>query len=591
MASQRKNTPAGGSAPSAWNEFKDQVRAACRLEDVVGADAQLAKGGRELTCCSPLREDDDTPSFSVNVEKQVWVDRGTGQGGDVFAYVMSKHSLAFPDAVRFLAGRAGIPTPASSPGTEEDERLDEERQLVEKILTEAAAIYHAALDDQRRGFLRAHYGFTDKLINEQKLGYDPGGTHLWYELKKAGHSDEDLFRSGLFVEGTSHVGASRFHHRITMPYWRRGAVVYLCARATKDTPKIPKRKDGNVVRDQDGSCVLQEPAKYFKLKTNDDDDGRVEGELPSSISKTISNEWFAGEDSCDGATDFLLIAEGMPDYLSIKQAGFSVISPVTVRFRTEDHEKLLRLCRRAKKVVLVPDQEANGAGMSGATETATVLANAGLDVRILVLPHDDLRAAARARIDVLKGRTEPAAREEELKDAADWKIDANEFLRAHPDGVEFRKLVDQARPFIDFLIGEIPESVSGKELDAALRPVLALVARLPSPIERDRYLERLKTRFKVKKSLLQEMIRGAVDDDEREDAADDDSKTGALLELLSGVTLIRAATGRVFAVFGAEAIPTDSPVFTRRIARLFHLKTGKLVGTSSIETALLLRPW
>ncbi|HVW26870.1 MAG TPA: CHC2 zinc finger domain-containing protein, partial [Polyangiaceae bacterium] len=247
MASPRNHTPAGGTSPSAWEDFKDRVRAASPLEDVVARDADLERHGSELVCESPLRSDDSTPSFSVNVEKQLWLDRGTGHGGDVFSYVMTREGVGFADAVRALARAANIPVPERSPKTKEEEKSDDERRAVEKILTEAATIYHGALDDERRTFLRKHYGFTDKFIDEEKLGYDPGGTHLWHELKQKGYSDEDLFKSGLFVEGTSHVGASRFHHRITMPYWRRGSVVYLCARSTSETPRIPKRKDGKVV--------------------------------------------------------------------------------------------------------------------------------------------------------------------------------------------------------------------------------------------------------------------------------------------------------------------------------------------------------
>lgn len=589
MASKKKHTPAGVGSPAGWDEFKARVRAASQLEDVVAADADVNKDGKELVCCSPLRGDDDTPSFAINVEKQLWIDRGTGQGGDVFAYVMAKHGIGFGDAVRFLAARAGIPSPGSSPKTDEDARLDAERHLVESILTEAATIYHAALDSGRRGFLHTHYGFTDTLIDDEKLGYDPGGTYLWEELKKKGHSDEDLFRSGLFVEGTTHVGVSRFHDRLTMPYWRRGSVVYLCARATKETPKIPKRRDGKIIKDQEGNDVLLDPPKYLKLKTNDDADDLSEGQVRSSISKTISNEWFAGEDSCDRAVDLLLIAEGMPDYLSLLQAGCAVLSPVTIRFRKQDHEKLLRLCRRAKKIGIVPDQEANGAGMLGAAETATVLSKAGMDVRIVVLPHEALKAAAQAEVDKLKARTDPPATPAELKKAADWKIDANEFLRDHPDGVEFGKLVAQASPFIDFLVEQIPSTLRGTDLDVALKSVLELIARLESAIETEHYLDKLKARFQVGKGALRDALRDvtASADEEADDGDNADTKVSAVFEMLAEIKLVRSATGRVFSIFGPEAVPTDSPVFTRKIAKTFHDQTNKLVSASTIETALL----
>jgi DNA primase len=585
MASRKKRTPSGGTAPSAWEDFKERVRDASRLEEVVGGDAELAKQGRQLVCRSPIRDGDSTPSFSVNVEKQLWIDRGTGQGGDVFAYVMAREKVGFSDAVRTLARRANIVLPDRA-RTDHDEKVDEERRLVQKILTDAAAAYHDALDAEHREYLRSHYGFTDKLIDDQKLGYDPGGTTLWYKLKEQGYSDQELYKAGLFVEAAAHVGVSRFHHRLTMPYWRRGAVVYFCARATKDTPKLKKRKEGDVVRDADGNEVLLDPPKYLKLKTNDDPDDMKPGEVRSSISKTISNEWFAGEDCCDRPVAVLLIAEGMPDFLSVLQFGYSVISPVTTRFREQDQPKLLRLCRRAGRVCIVPDQEANGAGMAGAMETAGVLARAGVDARVVVLPHEALEVEAGARVAALKARKDQAPGDDELKKAGAWKVDANEFLRDHPSGTEFRALVDQAPPLVQFLIERVPATLRGADLDAALRPVLELVARIESPIQREHYLDQIKRRFETTKAALRVALRAAESPPDDEEA-DGDTKAQKVFEMLSELALVRAPTGRVFAVFGSQAVPTDSAAFVRTIARMFHAKTDQLVSASTIETALL----
>lgn len=578
-----------------WEAFTEQVRDANPVEDVVGRDAPLSGRGDDLVCSSPLRSDDATPSFGVSRKKQVWIDRGTGKGGDVFEYVMQRDGLSFVDARRVLAERAGITPPKGAAQSPADQALADERRRVEQILTDAAAAYHEALDDEHRTFLQLHYGFTDKTINDEKLGYDPGGQYLWYALKTKGHQDEHLFQTGLFIEGAPTLGSTYFHHRLTFPYCRRGYAVYFCARATKDTPRIPVRdKDGKVAKSPDGVDKFRDPAKYKKLTTRPDEpdagDHLSEPSLRSSISATISNEWFAGEDACDRPCDLLLIAEGMPDYLSLKQLGLNVISPITTTFRRADQPKLLRLSGRAKRVVLIPDQERSGAGLAGGIETATVLAQAGKDARIATLPHEDLKTAAETRLAAWVNEHVVAGRqitEQEKKGAAigNWKIDANEFVRDHPGGDELRALIDSALPLVEYIAGQIPRDIVGRELDARLRPIVGLIAREPVALERERLLDVVRARFKIRRPVLDAML-AEVGAKKVEEAAED-TKVGQLAEVMSSIRFVQATNSRVFAVFGAEAIPADSPKFRARVAHLFRERSGgALVSDTTITTAL-----
>ena len=579
-----------------WLAFTEQVRAASPLEDVVGQDATLQGRGDELVCSSPLRSDDGTPSFSVNGEKQLWIDRGTCKGGDVFAYVMQKNGVNFAEAVRMLAERAGTPTPKGSARTPEEQHLAEERLRVEQILTDAASVYHEALDDERRGFLRAHYGFSDRTINDEKLGYDPSGTHLWHALKAKGYSDEHIFQTGLFIEGAPTLGSTYFHHRLTFPYWRRNRAVYFCARAMKDTPKIPVRdKDGQIAKNADGVERFRDPSKYLKLTTRPDDpepsDDLSKLCVRSSISATISNEWFAGEDVCDRPCDVLVIAEGMPDYLSMKQLGYAVISPITTTFRKADQPKLLRLCKRAKKVVLIPDQERSGAGMVGGIDTATVLAEAGIDARIAILPHEAIKNTAEAKLAAWVSEQAAAGRlitevERKASKLGDWKIDANEFVRDHPGGDDLRAVIGSALPFVEYMVGQIPIETVGRDLDARLRPILELVAEEPVALERERLLGVIRARFKIRKPVLDAMFAEIGGKGAQE--KDDDTKGGLLVEIMSSIRFVQATNSRVFAVFGPEAIPADSPKFRARVAHLFQQKSGgSLVSDTAITTALL----
>jgi DNA primase len=113
------------------------------------------------------------------------------------------------------------------------------------------------------------------------------------------------------------------------------------------------------------------------------------------VSRLVVNETFYNEDAAHGASE-LVITEGVTDCISEMQAGVACISPVTVRFRTKDHGKLVSLTARAARVVVCNDSEESGAGEAGAIETGLALHAAGRHVRIAVIP----RPEGVAKIDV-----------------------------------------------------------------------------------------------------------------------------------------------------------------------------------------------
>ena len=488
-------------SPATWKLFWDEVRARSRLEDILGTPDER-RSDDDWWYCSPFRSE-KTPSFHITRSKQLWKDfgGGVGKGGDVFDLVQRRDQLASPyEALLKLAERCGLRPPTRTPATEEERKVIHERQLMEDVLTDAAVAYHRALTPEHRAFLRSNYGFSDALIDEEQVGYDPGKLYLWDCLKSLStditgehgqvvrtpkYDDETLYMTGLFVEGTTYAGQSRFHHRFTFPYRYRDKAVYFCARATKETPKYIKRKKGVVLKNEDGSEKTVDAPKYLKLKVRPDDltphedsDAPLEWLQHSSISKTITNDWFAGEDFGGRQHALLVIAEGMPDYLAVKQAGYPCISPVTTCFRDQDAAKLIRLCKGVRTIVLVPDQERNGAGMAGAAKTVMILCQAGLDARVAVLP---LGAAIEAKIQANAEKAAAAkALGEDVRedDLADWKIDACEFLR--DNGKEaFDKAIKDAPRFIDALIEELPSTIHPDDLDRSLRPILSLVAAKP----------------------------------------------------------------------------------------------------------------
>ena len=116
------------------------------IEDVVGEYVALTKrSGQNLFGLCPFHSE-KTPSFSVSPSKQIYHCFGCGKGGSVINFIMEIENLSFPEAVEFLARRAGMKVPEQNtdPGRPKRERMyalnrDAARFFYEQLSTPAGA--------------------------------------------------------------------------------------------------------------------------------------------------------------------------------------------------------------------------------------------------------------------------------------------------------------------------------------------------------------------------------------------------------------------------------------------------------------------
>src|SRR5438128_3215217 len=136
------------------NHFTETVRRSADIVRVVSDYMSLKGAGSAFKGLCPFHSE-KTPSFSVHREKQIFHCFGCGAGGDVFSFVMLMEKVSFPEAVRIVAEKCGVPVPAE-PGME-DKKYDERKQLFEiydrattyfqqKLSTEEAAVARQALE-------------------------------------------------------------------------------------------------------------------------------------------------------------------------------------------------------------------------------------------------------------------------------------------------------------------------------------------------------------------------------------------------------------------------------------------------------------
>src|SRR5579859_7011798 len=119
-------------------EFLEELRARLPVSEVVGRRVKLKKAGREWKGLSPFQQE-KTPSFTVNDQKQFYHDFSTGKHGNIFDFLMETEGVSFPEAVERLASMAGVALPVAS----REAQVREERRKTLYDVMELAAKFFA----------------------------------------------------------------------------------------------------------------------------------------------------------------------------------------------------------------------------------------------------------------------------------------------------------------------------------------------------------------------------------------------------------------------------------------------------------------
>ncbi len=198
------------------DEDKERVRQATDFVQLVAETVELRQRGQEFWGCCPFHGE-KTPSFKVNPSTGLWHCFGCGDGGDVFSYVQRRENLDFPDAIRYLADRAGIEL--SEDGTA---RRGPRKTRLMEALGEAEAFYHTMLmrgrgegPDAARRYL-AGRGFGSEVCRRWGLGYAPGRGSLVAQLRAKGFSTAEMLAADLALERSGRP-ADRFYERVMFP--------------------------------------------------------------------------------------------------------------------------------------------------------------------------------------------------------------------------------------------------------------------------------------------------------------------------------------------------------------------------------------
>ncbi len=190
------------------------IRQRASLVEVVSDVVSMRRRGRSCLGLCPFHNE-KTPSFTVSEDRGFYHCFGCGEHGDVFAFVMKTQGLPFPDAVRRVAQRFGIPVPEETDGP----RTRSEPLVA--VNAAAAAFFRRQLaapgGTAARAYL-AQRGLREDTIEAFGLGWAPGsGEALVRHLRSEGLPVEDALTAGLVGHRQSGGLYDRFRDRVMFP--------------------------------------------------------------------------------------------------------------------------------------------------------------------------------------------------------------------------------------------------------------------------------------------------------------------------------------------------------------------------------------
>lgn len=216
-------------------EFVEQLKTSIDIVKVVGEYVRLKRSGPRWMGLCPFHTE-KTGSFSVHATHQFYYCFGCGATGDVFKFVMETERLTFPETVRALAERAGIPIPRQrGPEADAEARL---RAALFDMHETAAAFYQRQLQSGEGASARRYLerrAVPPEMIAEFRLGFAPASGYGLLRQFENTQPAEALEASGLVLKRESGGFFDRFRGRLMFPIWNEsGKVIAFGGRALAD---------------------------------------------------------------------------------------------------------------------------------------------------------------------------------------------------------------------------------------------------------------------------------------------------------------------------------------------------------------------
>ena len=323
--------------------FLDELNSRNPIEDVVGQYVALTRKGSNLFGLCPFHGE-KTASFSVAPDKGIYYCFGCHKGGGVINFIMEIENLGYPDAVRFLAKRAGLEVPED--GAERSQYKKKERLWA--LCKETARFFHQQLKSPAAEEVNAYIakrGLSRGTVTRFGLGFAPNGWSALLDTMTAkGFTKEELYDAGLVLQnrekGTFY---DRFRNRLMFPIIDvRGNVIGFGGRVMDDsTPKYLNSPE---------TIIFNKRRNLFAMNV---------------VKKSKQG--------------FIILTEGYMDAIALHQYGFDCAVASLGTSLTQEHADMLS--KYTNEVVLTYDGDT--AGQNATQRAIPMLEKTGLRVKVL----------------------------------------------------------------------------------------------------------------------------------------------------------------------------------------------------------------
>ena len=434
------------------SDFAQSVKQQADIVKIVEGYIRLRKAGAtNYSGLCPFHKE-KSPSFNVHAVRQFFHCFGCGVSGDVFTFVGKIENVGFPEAVKIVATKCGIPLPKrefSSPEEAAEARL---RGRLFELHEAAAAWFEEQLRSPEGAVAREYLagrGLTPEGIKTFRIGYAPDGFHALRD-RLSGMADQETLRaSGLFSSKEQGDGSQgplydRFRKRVMFPIANEsGRVIAFTARTLETGDKA-------------GPKYINSPETPLYQK------GMVLFNLDKA--KTAIRQM-----------EFALLVEGQMDCISVYLRGIKNVIATSGTAFTEQQVGLLK--RHTQQLVVNFDPDA--AGANAAEKSIALLTEEGFTLKIVTL---------------------------------DDGLDPDRFIRER--GLEaYTKALREARRQSDYLIERARLAFPGASPEQkvkAMNFLLPHIRRMPEKLARDQFAADAAQKLGIDSAVLREELRQAA---------------------------------------------------------------------------------
>ena len=335
----------------------DQIMDRADIVDVVGDFVALKKHGKDYIGLCPFH-DDSRPSFNVSTTKNICKCFACGVGGTPVSFLEKYLHLTFPDAIKYLGKKYGIPVVETQLSAEEQEARTER----DKLLSANAFARDAFTNELHNGNEGRLVGLkyfrdrdlSDETIKRFELGYSPRDRHFLYSLaKEKGVSVDALDQVGLLFRTDDGQYIDRYRDRVIYPIHSiSGSIVGFGGRIL-----VKKENTGKYINSP-ASSIYDKSRELYGLY--------------------FAKQAIAKKDKC-------IVVEGYMDVLSMHQRGITnVVASSGTALTAQQVQKIKRF---TSNLTFIFDSDA--AGIKAAMRGLDVGLERGMSLHTVLLPEGE----------------------------------------------------------------------------------------------------------------------------------------------------------------------------------------------------------